>query len=150
MGHMSARSTKPKRLTLIRDACMSGLEKFATENLSKVGYAPPAATRIKGSRPQSMSCRRTECKPRPKFSWSICRQTSKRGIFRPMIAPYLPSPNFPPCPTCTRGCSAAAPTDHVCAIWQVTSAPAQKGLDSTGPIERLSRLRQSFIKRFNH
>ena len=40
--------------------------------------------------------------------------------------------------------------DQVCAIWQVTSAGAQRVLDSKGPIERLARLRQSFIKLINH
>ena len=33
---------------------------------------------------------------------------------------------------------------------QVFSARAQRVLDSKGPIERLSRLGQSFIKLFNH
>ena len=40
--------------------------------------------------------------------------------------------------------------DHVQANSQVISARAQKVLDSKGPIERLSRRRQSFIKLFNH
>ena len=37
-----------------------------------------------------------------------------------------------------------------CATWQVTSARAQRVLASKGPVERLSRPRQSFIKLFNH
>ena len=41
-------------------------------------------------------------------------------------------------------------TDQVCATWQVFSARAQKVLDYKGPIERLSRRRQSFIKLINH
>ena len=40
--------------------------------------------------------------------------------------------------------------EHVCAIWQVISAGAQRVLDSKGPIERPARLRQSFIKLINH
>ena len=40
--------------------------------------------------------------------------------------------------------------DQVCATWQVISARARTVLDSKGPIERLSRRRQSFIKLFNH
>ena len=40
--------------------------------------------------------------------------------------------------------------DRVQANSQVSSAHAQKVLDSKGPIERLSSLSQSFIKRFNH
>ena len=40
--------------------------------------------------------------------------------------------------------------DHVQAISQVFSARAQRVLDSKGPVERLSRRRQSFIKRFNN
>ena len=40
--------------------------------------------------------------------------------------------------------------DHVQANSQVFSARAQTVLDSKGPIERLSRLGQSFIKLFNH
>ena len=40
--------------------------------------------------------------------------------------------------------------DQVCATWQVISARAQKVLDSKGPMERLSRLGQGFIKLFNH
>ena len=39
---------------------------------------------------------------------------------------------------------------HVQANSQVISARAQKVLDSKGPIGRLSRRRQSFIKLFNH
>ena len=74
------------------------------------GSFSKGTTIIRGSRPQGISCRRPDCKPWPKFSWSICRRASKRGLFRPPIAPYLPSPNFPPCPTATIGCSAAAPT----------------------------------------
>ena len=40
--------------------------------------------------------------------------------------------------------------DHVQANSQVISARAQRVLDSKGPIERLARRRQSFIKLFNH
>jgi hypothetical protein len=40
--------------------------------------------------------------------------------------------------------------DQVCAIWQVISAGAQRVVDYKGPIERLARLRQSFIKLINH
>ena len=40
--------------------------------------------------------------------------------------------------------------DHVQANSQVFSARAQKVLDSKGPVERLSRRRQSFIKLLNH
>ena len=40
--------------------------------------------------------------------------------------------------------------DHVQANSQVISARAQTVLDSKGPMERLSRLGQSFIKLFNH
>ena len=40
--------------------------------------------------------------------------------------------------------------DHVQANSQVISARAQRVLDSKGPMERLSRLGQSFIKLFNH
>ena len=40
--------------------------------------------------------------------------------------------------------------DQVRATWQVISARAQTVLDSKGPMERLSRPGQSFIKRFNH
>ena len=40
--------------------------------------------------------------------------------------------------------------DQVRATWQVISARAQTVLASKGPVERLSRLRQSFIKLFNH
>ena len=40
--------------------------------------------------------------------------------------------------------------DQVCAIWQVISARAQRVLDSKGPVERLARRRQSFIKLINH
>ena len=40
--------------------------------------------------------------------------------------------------------------DRVQANSQVSSAHAQRVLDSKGPVERLSRRRQSFIKRFNH
>ena len=40
--------------------------------------------------------------------------------------------------------------DQVCAIWQVTSAGAQRVLDSKGPTERPARLRRSFIKLINH
>ena len=40
--------------------------------------------------------------------------------------------------------------DHVQANSQVISARAQRVLDSKGPIERLARLRQSFIKLINH
>ena len=40
--------------------------------------------------------------------------------------------------------------DHVQANSQVFSARAQTVLDSKGPMERLSRRRQSFIKLFNH
>ena len=40
--------------------------------------------------------------------------------------------------------------DQVCATWQVISARAQTVLDSKGPVERLSRPGQSFIKLFNH
>ena len=40
--------------------------------------------------------------------------------------------------------------DQVQAIWQVLSARAQRVLASKGPMERLSRLGQSFIKLFNH
>ena len=40
--------------------------------------------------------------------------------------------------------------DQVQASWQVSSARAQRVLDSKGPVERLSRLGQSFIKLFNH
>ena len=36
------------------------------------------------------------------------------------------------------------------ATWQVISARAQTVLDSKGPMERLSRPGQSFIKLFNH
>ena len=40
--------------------------------------------------------------------------------------------------------------DRVQANSQVFSARAQTVLDSKGPIERLGRRRQSFVKRFNH
>ena len=40
--------------------------------------------------------------------------------------------------------------DHVQANSQVISARAQKVLDSKGPVERLPRPGQSFIKLFNH
>ena len=40
--------------------------------------------------------------------------------------------------------------DQGCAIWQVISAGAQRVLASKGPVERLARLRQSFIKLINH
>ena len=40
--------------------------------------------------------------------------------------------------------------DLVCATWQVISAHAQRVVDSKGPVEKLSRLSQSFIKLFNH
>ena len=40
--------------------------------------------------------------------------------------------------------------DHVQANSQVFSARAQRVLDSKGPVERLSRRRQSFIKLINH
>ena len=40
--------------------------------------------------------------------------------------------------------------DHVQANSQVISARAQRALDSKGPMERLSRPGQSFIKLFNH
>ena len=40
--------------------------------------------------------------------------------------------------------------DQVQANSQVVSARAQRVLDSKGPVERLSRLGQSFIKLFNH
>ena len=40
--------------------------------------------------------------------------------------------------------------DQVCASWQVSSARAQRVLDSKGQTERLARLRQSFIKLINH
>ena len=113
MGHMSARQRKGRLLTLYLEARGSALKMRGAGASPKVGYAPPAATSIRGSRGQGTSSRRPEWKPWPKFSGSICRQASKRGLFRPMIAPYLPSPNFPPCPTATIGCSAAAPTRRV-------------------------------------
>ena len=40
--------------------------------------------------------------------------------------------------------------DQVLAPWQVISARAQTVLASKGPMERLPRLSQSFIKLFNH
>ena len=40
--------------------------------------------------------------------------------------------------------------DQACATWQVSSARAQTVLASKAPMERLSRLGQSFIKLFNH
>ena len=40
--------------------------------------------------------------------------------------------------------------DQVRATWQVISARAQTVLASEGPMGRLSRLGQSFIKLFNH
>ena len=40
--------------------------------------------------------------------------------------------------------------DHVQANYQVISARVQRVLHSKGPMERLSRLGQSFIKLFNH
>ena len=40
--------------------------------------------------------------------------------------------------------------DHAQANSQVFSARAQRVLDSKGPVERLSRRRQSFIKLINH
>ena len=86
------------------------LEKQPTAHLSHLKCGPSSRTSARGSHAQGNCHRRTDCKPWPKFSWLICRQTSKRGLFRPLIELYLASPNFPPCPTCTSGCSAAAPT----------------------------------------
>ena len=107
---MSARQRKGRLLNLYLEARRSGLKMRGAGASPNVGYAPPATTSIRGSCGQGTSSRRPEWKPWPKFSGSICRQVAKRGLFRPPIAPYLPSPNFPPCPTATVGCSAAAPT----------------------------------------
>ena len=113
MEHMSARSTNPKRLTLHCKTRKSALAKQPTAHLSNFGYTLPAAIRICGYRALGISSRRPEWKPWPKFSWPICRQVTKVGLFRPPMEFYLPSPNFPPCPTATIGCSVAAPTRRV-------------------------------------
>ena len=113
MGHMSARQRKGRLLTLCLEARGSALKMRGAGASPNVGYAPPAATSARGSRGQGTSCRRPEWKHWPKFSGSICRQVTKKELFRPPIAPYLPSPNFPPCPTATIGCRAAAPTRRV-------------------------------------
>jgi hypothetical protein len=76
-------------------------------------------------------------------------QNVKKRAFSATDRILSPKPDFSPLPNRHQRMQRGR-ADQVCAIWQVTSARAQRVLDSKGPIERLARLRRSFIKLINH
>ena len=146
---MSAWSTKPRRLTLPCEARRSVVEKRPTEHLPRVGKSQQAYNKNPGVPWPGHLQPTTRMETLAKVFWVNLPASVEKRPFSANDRSKSPEPEFSALPHLHQRMRRGR-ADQVCAIWQVISAGAQRVLDSKGPIERLSRRRQSFIKLINH
>ena len=125
------------------------MEKRQTEHLSRVEKFLQGYNKNQGvPRPQPLPPT-TRMETLAKVFWVNLPANVKKRPFSAADRILSPDPDFSALPHRHQRMQRGR-ADQVCAIWQVISTRAQRVLDSKGPIERLARLRQSFIKLINH